>query len=566
MTHNKGFDFLKDEENESSLNILDSEQMSAVRYQGDKPLVINVGPGSGKTRILVEKIVYLIEELNIDPSTILLITSSHKAAYELQNRLKNDTSLSIDVVNQIRIDTILGLCKYLIMSFANLPYNYLNSREQRLFLYRFKKELGFDNYAFLYDNYIPKVLELYDEFFNCDVDINGLINHIESRMNRNVSMINHYEEYIDEFHRKYGHDQFPNLTSLRDYKFVIGYYYHIFLAIAYSYSRYRELLEQRNICDFNLRLEKAYEILQNHHLTEYLRYRHILIDEFQGIDFYQMKIFKMLQEICINNGGSFTIIGDSDQRIYDWRGSSSTFFEDCLLDPNFEVITIHNNYRSSANIVEFSEGLINDYQIIKKVSNPVNPAGSPVFYLSSSKHDEARNVVQLVKRLKEEKKIMHYSDVALVFKSNSCIENFVKILDEFEVPFYSLNKRNDFLNKKEVFDKVNLMTMDMANELEYPAVILCSLEDAFFLKSFVDTVFRIPSYLKGNKPLDIEKNIFEEEMRSIHVATTSARDLLILSLIANKNQLPVFLEFLQSRNVKIMPLQSHDLNSIQKIS
>ena len=154
---------------------LDDDQKAAVEYNESKPLVVNAGPGSGKTRILVERVVYLINELKKDPSSILVITYTRKATQELKDRLINDTELSIEVVSEIRISTVHGFCRHLIATFERVPYNYLNRYgEKSLFFTKFKKDLGFEKYAFLYNYWVPDVLEVYDDYFNFDVDT-GLV-------------------------------------------------------------------------------------------------------------------------------------------------------------------------------------------------------------------------------------------------------------------------------------------------------------------------------------------------------------------------------------------------------
>lgn len=768
---------IEEDENGFFLKIcLDEEQKAAVRYNGDKPLVINAGPGSGKTRILVERVVYLINELNMDPSTILIITFNNKAAQEFQNRLINDSNLPRDIVYQVTIDTIYGFCRNLINLLSPVPYNYLNEGEKFLFFSKFKKELGFENYAYLYDSWIPRVLEVYAEIVNFGVDIDGLIDYVKSQMD-DVDDVN-YRRYIDDFHEKYGYDQFPDYNALIEHKFKKAYYYQIFLTIANSYEKYIQLQNQMRTYDADHLIETAYEVIKG---VNWFHGFNILIDEFQDIDFHQMKIFNMLQESCVNSGGTFTIVGDSDQSIYGWRGSSSLFFENCVSNPNFQCITIHNNYRSSGNIVEFNEELIKPYRLIEKDLIPIKSRGNPVFYLSNSDSDEAINVMQIIKRLKEDKKIKYYSDVALLFRTNRDIEKCVKVFDEHSFQYYNL-AQNDFLNQNEVksmltlfwllmpyeknkfvsrsddflnlswlsddyfglsketqeilndiqvnfeknainlarkaalkfdkhiilveysnifnldkrivdyvfdnvdtidlisldendliklgitdkhdleffsklrnlksimwgdlcdsekpnlidvfnsllnitdyyeaisirsdeislkikdnlalfsqiineygeiydkdylglfnylnyvlgsyhcpirnpnekFDKVHLMTMHIAKGLEYPVVMVCSLKDRKKVKHYKP--FQIPNHVMSNNPLDFEKFSNDEEMKLIYVATTRARDLLILSSVNSNGRLLEFLEMLKTENAKIQSLQPYNLTNIEKIS
>lgn len=120
---------------------LDDDQKAAVEYDEEKPLVVNAGPGSGKTRILVERVVYLINELKKDPSTLLVITYTRKATQELKNRLINDTDLSSEVVSEIMISTVHGFCRHLISTFEKVPYNYLNRYGEKSLLLQNSKRI-----------------------------------------------------------------------------------------------------------------------------------------------------------------------------------------------------------------------------------------------------------------------------------------------------------------------------------------------------------------------------------------------------------------------------------------
>lgn len=448
---------------------LDDDQKAAVEYDEKKPLVVNAGPGSGKTRILVERVVYLIKELKKPPASILVITYTRKATQELKNRLINDTYLPIDVVSEVKISTVHGFCRHLIASFESVPYNYLTRYgETSLFFGKFKKELGFNNYAFLYDYWIPDVLELYEEYFNFKVNTPGLINYVKKEMNKKMKLVKKYENYMDGFYNEYGPDSYPDFGYLIENNLHKGSYYHRFLNIASSYPKYKEYLEKNKSCDDNYVLEKAYNLLNRDYVINGLIYKNILIDEFQDTDFNQMKIFEKLLEICdFERGDTFTIVGDSDQSIYGWRGSNPEFFEGYVKNPNFNCITIHNNYRSSRNIVEFNEELIKEQRNVPKKLIPVKPYNNPVYHMSSHSEgpDEAINVINFVKNLKKHKKIKYYSDVALLFRVKNSIEKFISVFDELGVPYY-LTENNDFLNQNEVRSMLTLFWLLMPYQKE----------------------------------------------------------------------------------------------------
>lgn len=443
---------------------LDEDQKAAVEYNEYKPLVVNAGPGSGKTRILVERVVYLINELKKDPSSILVITYTRKATQELKNRLLNDTDLSAEVVSEIKISTVHGFCRHLIANFESVPYNYLNRYgEKSLFFTKFKKDLGFTNYAFLYNFWVPDVLEVYDDYFNFKVDTDGLIDYIKKQMKKKSRYIKNFEDYMDGFYKEFGDDELPDFDYLENNNLIKGSYYHRFLNYAASYPKYKELLEKNKSCDENYVLEKALNLLNRDYVINNLPFKNILIDEFQDTDFNQMKIFEKLLHHCnFIRGDTFTIVGDSDQSIYGWRGSNPKFFDDFVKDPNFNCITIHNNYRSSRNIVEFNEELIKEQRTSEKKLIPVKSYGNSVFHMSSNENgpDEALNIIDIIKQLKSDKKIKYYSDVALLFRLKSSMEKFMEIFDEMGVEYY-LTENNDFLNQNEVRSMLTLFWLLM---------------------------------------------------------------------------------------------------------
>ncbi|MBR1611275.1 MAG: UvrD-helicase domain-containing protein, partial [Methanobrevibacter sp.] len=159
---------------------LDEHQKSAVEYIG-KPLVINAGPGAGKTRVIIERVLYLIEN-GAKPESILVITFTNKAADELRERFKKDTKLDLNVINQMRISTIHSFCRSILSDFCDIPYNLLKRESERnLFFNKHRSDLGFTGPAFLRNYESGQVLKKYEEYALFEVDCEALIDYIQSK-------------------------------------------------------------------------------------------------------------------------------------------------------------------------------------------------------------------------------------------------------------------------------------------------------------------------------------------------------------------------------------------------
>lgn len=430
---------------------LDVNQKEAVEYDGDKPLVINAGPGSGKTRVIIERVVHFVKN-GVDPSTILVITFTRKATQELRERLINETDLDVKDINKIRISTVHGFCRYLIAKYEPVPYNYLTRHGERsLFFKKHKFDLGFKKYAFLYDYWIPGVLQEYDKYFSFKVDSKKLVSVIENEIapfeKHPMSPNNKYKRYIDDFY-KYNPISENPIKKIIDSK---GYgspsYHYRWLNVAKSYPLFLELMENASTCDENTVLSKANSLLENESILNRVQYKNILIDEFQDTDHYQKDIFGKLLKIS----DSFTIVGDPDQSIYGWRGSYPEYFEEYKPDDeNIKYVTLETNYRSTRNIVEFNEELIKGTRSNPKKLKSKKKYHAPIYHLhNKSVEDEANRIVSLINGLMNDNKIKYYSDVAILFRRNKSVDNLIKPLELAGID-YHLKENNDFLDQNEV--------------------------------------------------------------------------------------------------------------------
>ena len=420
---------------------LDKYQKNAVEFIG-KPLVINAGPGAGKTRVIIERVLYLIEN-GASPESILVITFTNKAADELRERFKKDTKLELNVINQMRISTIHSFCRSILSDFCDIPYNLLKRESERnLFFNKHRKDLGFTGPAFLRNYESGQVLKKYDEFALFEVDSESLIDYIESK----YTPSDEYLQYIDEFYQNHPKTQYPTKKEIKQHKFQCDVYKARYLQIAKSYGDWIELMESEHVCDQNYLLVKALEILSDENNLKQVRYRNVLIDEFQDTDAIQMQIFEHMRSIA----DTFTVVGDADQSIYSFRAANPKFFNDYSNNDEFENKILVNNYRSTSDIVKFNEEFIREKRVNQKDLRTTNESKMPVYMLENSRpEDEYRGIAYIIKNLKSSGKISKYSDVCILFRSHKDKKDILEEFEKQEIPYY-LKGIDDLIYQDEV--------------------------------------------------------------------------------------------------------------------
>ena len=420
---------------------LDKYQKDAVEYLG-KPLVINAGPGAGKTRVIIERVLYLIEN-GASPESILVITFTNKAAEELRERFKNDTKLELNIINQMRISTIHSFCRSVLSDFCDIPYNLLKRESERnLFFNKHKLNLGFKGPAFLRNYESGQALKKYEEYALFEVDSEALISFIESKYPPSQE----YLDYIDKYYRTHSSNQYPTKKEIKSLGFECDVYKARYLQIAQSYDKWIELMEREHVCDQNYLLIKALNILSVKENLSRIPFRNILIDEFQDTDAIQMQIFECLRSIS----DTFTVVGDADQSIYSFRAANPKFFNDYSQSDDFENKILVNNYRSTSDIVEFNEKFISAKRANPKDLKAVNDSKMPVYMLENkSNEEENRGIAYIIKNLKDSGKITKYSDVCILFRSHKDKKDILEVFEKENIPYY-LKGIDDLIYQNEV--------------------------------------------------------------------------------------------------------------------
>ena len=435
---------------------LNQDQKEAVEYFSHKPLLIQAGPGSGKTRVIIERVKYLIQDKKVDPETFLVVTFSNKASNELRERLMDsENGLDTETVNKIHISTIHSFC-YDFISNQGLSYDILEEDEKNhMFIYKHLFDLGFEFEKYFKRGHIESLVKKFNEMTTFNVDIDGFEEYVKDDFPVSSGYLDYIKSILDNL-KADEYFNFPEEDVKDSEEFSDAWYNARYNQIAESYRRYLNLLEKENYIDFSLIQTKALELLEtNPDLVNELKFKNILIDEFQDTDPVQMKIFDHL----IRNTETFTVVGDDDQSIYGFRGSDIKFFLEFQDNYDAEIITLKTNYRSTKNIVEFCENFIENDRIIKKElkSNPDRTGENPdIFYIKNTggrngRQDEADQIAHIIKHLKDLGKIENYSDVGILFRAlmGGKALKLSLALEEFGIP-YDIIGNEDLLEQAEV--------------------------------------------------------------------------------------------------------------------
>lgn len=418
--------------------MLNENQQKVVEYNGNKPLLVEAGPGSGKTRVIIERVKFLINELNVNPSSLLVITFTKKAANELKDRLSDD--IPINIINEMQISTIHSFCLDFLKKRGNAT-NLIDDdsgEKRRLFIQKYKYKLGFKNEFYLADYQIPSVINKFDEYTTFKVDIDGLIDYI--KQTRPIDK--EYVDFVNSF--KF----FPSKKVRENEKFKKSWYNARFLQTPKAYVKYLELLDLFNAVDYNTVQIKFLESLKENPETQYTN---ILVDEFQDTDPVQAEIF----EILLKNAESFTAVGDVDQSIYSFRGSFRDYFEEFYNKYDAELISLNYNYRSTNNIIRTSEAFIKPQrkEYSKKYLVGARNEDKANYILESlDSQEEAQKIFNLIKDLKDSGKIRQYSDVAILYRSIVSNKNIPFLIDEFKKNdiSYHISGTEDLIESDEV--------------------------------------------------------------------------------------------------------------------
>ncbi len=348
------------------LNTLNKEQKIAVEHKNG-PLLVLSGAGTGKTRVLTSRFVYIVKNLNVNFNKIIAVTFTNKAANEIKERVKIELKSDID--------------SPWIGTFHSIFAKFLRKHSE---LVKLKS-----NFTILDIDDQKKLLKQVLEFCKINNDTSEVIYLNEIQNLKDNKIIFNENKKISKF---------SSLEKLDD-----------------IYSYYQQRLIEINAVDFGDILLHSYNILSNN-LDIQKSYKnfieHILIDEFQDTNLIQYDLIKLI----LNQEKNLFCVGDDDQSIYAWRGANIENIINFPKEFNCPVVRLTKNYRSNSSILEAAASII---------SNNKNRLGKDLVSFNKKIPKQKINLNSFYSQ--EEESLWISDNISKKFKENNSIGILVRL-------------------------------------------------------------------------------------------------------------------------------------------
>jgi DNA helicase-2/ATP-dependent DNA helicase PcrA len=428
------------------IKMLNNEQKQAVEII-NQPLIIYAGAGTGKTRTLVQKVAYLIQNLNVQQSSILCITFTRNAANELRERISG--ILGVDTEDlKVTACTFHSLASKILYEHSEMGT--IISEEEAIDI--IKKCIP--SHILDYTNELPE----------------GILRFLHQQKIK--------KEYV--------------LNGVIDYSSIPTMEQPIFKE---TIKTYLEVCDENRYWDFDDLLIYAYRLLINDSiaLDRYKwQYKYIMVDEFQDTNWVQFQLFLLLAE----GNKNICVVGDDDQSIYGWRGADYTIIQNFKeYFPDAKTIFLNKTYRCKKDIVALANYMIskNIYRTKKEIVSASEENGIINFKEYEDNIKEAWGVAEKIKRLVEEKGYK-YSDFAILYRVNSYTQKIENALLKNNIP-YVVKNNEKYFNRQEIKDILAFIN------------ILVNDEDIISLQRVIGNMPYIPHNSLKKLLKYIEKNV-----------------------------------------------------------
>jgi len=402
---------------------LNDQQHAAVTHLGS-PLLVLAGAGSGKTRVITQKIAWLIESRGIAADRIFAVTFTNKAAREMKER----------VGKQIESGRAKGLT---VSTFHSLGLNILRQEAMTLGLKR-----GFS--IFDPNDSQLVVRDLMRADFSKEDDLIVQVRNQISNWKNDLISVNQAQ-----------------LLAMTD---------PLQVAASKVYEAYERHIKACNAVDLDDLISKPIQLFRDH--PEVLeRWQHkvayFLVDEYQDTNAAQYELVKYL----VGNGTGLTAVGDDDQSIYGWRGAKPDNLKQLGEDfPDLKLVKLEQNYRSMGRILHTANHLIenNTRPFEKKLWSELG-FGDPIQVITATNdEEEAEKVVSSIMHHKFQNST-EYGDYAILYRGNHQARMFETKLREMSIPYY-LSGGMSYFDRAEIKDVMAYLRL-LVNELDDNAFI-----------------------------------------------------------------------------------------------
>ena len=368
------------------LNELNDRQRDAVTSEAPSLLVL-AGAGSGKTRVLVHRVAWIVEAMQSNPNSVMAVTFTNKAANEMKSRIQE---LLQSPLADLWCGTFHGLAHRTLKRFykeANLisTFTVLDAEDQLRVIKRICKDNNLEESSW------PAK------------QIQWQINSWKDAGKRPKNVDDSKDFYAE--------------------------------TVKKIYSQYDEICKKDSLVDFAELLLKSYELLKSNTKVRdffHRRFRHILIDEFQDTNVIQ---YAWLNEVA-SKEASITAVGDDDQSIYGWRGAKVGHLEDFKTKHKQNAtIRLEQNYRSTSIILNAANALIenNQARLGKNLWTESNEGEQITLYQAFNEQDEARFVAEIIKSWMDGGEL--FSDSAVIYRSNAQSRAIEEALLRANIPY-----------------------------------------------------------------------------------------------------------------------------------
>ena len=389
---------------------LNTEQNAAVS-QATGPSVILAGAGSGKTRVLVHKVLNLVLNHEVNPDEIVMITFTNKAAREMKDRILKAIPKETGATHMGYVGTFHSFCCSILRRQAyhlglGSSFTIYDADDQQAVLKTVIKKLEIKKFTPSY-----------------------FANRISAAKNQLIPP----ERYLTIF-SDWGAPQ-----------------------VAQVYQEYQNQLTKNMAMDFDDLIMRTVEIFTKHpHVLETYqeKYKYILVDEFQDTNYSQY----VLTRILARRYNNITVVGDFSQSIYSWRGADIRNLEKFQSDfPETKVYYLEKNYRSTQTILDFAYSIISQNQLhpILKLHTDNVKGQDITYYEADNEEEESVYIANKIQQLKEGDE---YSAFAVLYRTNAQSRAIEEAFLHYGIP-YTLYGGTRFYERKEIKDVMSYLRL-----------------------------------------------------------------------------------------------------------